>query len=56
MKDNYHRELHHQLTSGKITSAEYTRKVERHNRQAMRVMIRQNMKSLKTTKETKGKA
>ena len=47
MKDNYHRELHHQLTTGKITSDEYTRKIEKHNRQALRVMIRNNMKSLK---------
>jgi hypothetical protein len=47
MKDNYHRDLHNLLTSGKISSDEYSRKIEKHNREAMRVMLRKNMKSLK---------
>jgi hypothetical protein len=48
MKDNYHRDLHHKLTTGKISSDDYTCKMDKFNREAMRKMIRKNMKSLKT--------
>lgn len=47
MKSNYHRELHHALTTGKMSPEDYTKKMNKFNRESMRKMLRQNMKSLK---------
>jgi len=43
LKDNKHRDLHHLLTTGKISPEEYSRKMESHNRQAMKKMLQQNL-------------
>ncbi len=43
LKDNHHRKLHHLLTTGKISPEEYTRKIEYHNRIALKKMLRDNL-------------
>ncbi len=50
LKDNYHRTLHHKLTSGEISPEEYSRKIEKFNRESMRRMIRKNLSSGKLKK------
>jgi hypothetical protein len=45
MKGNTHRDLHHALTSGKISPEEYSKKIERFNRDSMRKMMALNMRT-----------
>lgn len=45
LKNNHHRELHHKLTTGEMDPEDYHRKVEKFNREALRKMIRDNLKN-----------
>lgn len=43
LKGNKHRDLHNALTDGRISPEEYDKKIKAHERESMRVMLRQNM-------------
>lgn len=52
MKDNYHRDLHNAVTQGTMSPEDYSRKMEKHNREAILKMLRQRMKLLKKAPKT----
>ena len=47
LKNNKHRELWHQVTTGKITPDEYDTAIRKHERESMRAMLRANLKKKK---------